>query len=640
MTSVIKLLPDAVANQIAAGEVVQRPANAVKELLENSLDAGATKITLLVKDGGSTLMQVIDNGKGMSEMDARLCWERHATSKIRKAEDLFKLDTYGFRGEAMASIAAVSQVEMKTKRANDEVAQLIRIEGSEVLEQRVDAAPQGTNIAIKNLFYNLPARRNFLKSIAVETRHIVEEFLRQSMANPSVEFVYHNNGSLVYHFKAQPRKDRVLEAMGKKPNAEILEVKENTDIVQITGFVGAPGTAKRTRGEQFFFMNGRFIRSNYFHHAVNAAYEGLIPSDEFPFYALYLNVDPAKVDVNVHPTKTEVKFEDEKHIYNLVKAAVRKALGNFVVQPSISLGDFTHMGDFLNQPMSTQQLNTNQWQTDRSVFTEKRNPNYNPFGEQGGGGYQRSSNQDWQKVLGSVEQTGMHTMQRDSSFNGDASGHFNQISGLNNSNSDTNADTNAEPNSLIQGLFPLSDAYLVVNRGGVLTVIDKKLAQQHVFYHDYLKQLQAHAGQSQHLLFPRTVELPPAQIPVVLELLQELQWLGFDINHFGGNTLIVNGLPALLTQGDEQKLIENLIEDYQNTQGDLKLGKYESMALSMARHAVIRSGMGKTHEELEQLALRLFALQNPSHTFDGKPIFIEISAAFIYDTFQNKKQRT
>jgi DNA mismatch repair protein MutL len=294
------------------------------------------------------------------------------------------------------------------------------------------------------------------------------------------------------------------------------------------------------------------------------------------------------------------------------------------------------MGDFLNQRMSTQQLNTNQWQTDRSAFTEKRNPNYNPFGEQGGGGYQRSSNQDWQKVLGSVEQTGMHTMHRDSSFNGDSSGQSNQISALDNPNSDTST----EPNTLIQGLFPLSDAYLVVNRGGVLTVIDKKLAQQHVFYHDYLKQLQAHAGQSQHLLFPRTVELPPAQIPVVLELLQELQWLGFDINHFGGNTLIVNGLPALLTQGDEQKLIENLIEDYQNTQGDLKLGKYESMALSMARHAVIRSGMGKTNEELQQLALRLFALQNPSHTFDGKPIFIEISAAFIYDTFQNKKQRT
>ena len=620
-------MPDAVANQIAAGEVVQRPANAVKELLENSLDAGATKITLLVKDGGSTLMQVIDNGKGMSEMDARLCWERHATSKIRKAEDLFKLDTYGFRGEAMASIAAVSQVEMKTKRANDEVAQFIRIEGSEVLEQRVDAAPQGTNIAIKNLFYNLPARRNFLKSIAVETKHIVEEFLRQAMANPTVELVYHNNGSMVYHFKAQPLKDRVLEAMGKKPNTEILEVKENTDIVEITGFVGAPGTAKRTRGEQFFFMNGRFIRSNYFHHAVSAAYEGLIQSDEYPLYALYLNVDPSKVDVNVHPTKTEVKFEDEKHIYNLVKAAVRKALGNFVVQPSLSLGDFTHMGDFLNQPMSPQQSNTNQWQTDRSAFTEKRNPNYNPFGEQGGGGYQRSSNQDWQKVLGSVEQTGMHTMQRDSSYNLDSS---NQISALN----------NTDPNSLIQGLFPLSDAYLVVNRGGVLTLIDKKLAQQHVFYHDYLKQLQAHAGQSQHLLFPRTVELPPAQIPVVLELLQELQWLGFDISHFGGNTLIVNGLPALLTQGDEQKLIENLIEDYQNTQGDLKLGKYESMALSMARHAVIRSGMGKTNEELQQLATRLFALQNPSHTFDGKPIFIEISAAFIYDTFQNKKQRT
>jgi len=638
LTSVIKLLPDAVANQIAAGEVVQRPANAVKELLENSLDAGATKITLLVKDGGSTLMQVIDNGKGMSEMDARLCWERHATSKIRKAEDLFKLDTYGFRGEAMASIAAVSQVEMKTRRVDDEVAQFIRIEGSEVLEQRVDAAPQGTNIAIKNLFYNLPARRNFLKSIAVETKHIVEEFLRQAMANPTVEFVYHNNGSLVYHFKSQPLKDRVLEAMGKKLNTEILEVKENTDIVEITGFVGAPGSAKRTRGEQFFFMNGRFIRSNYFQHAVNAAYEGLIPSDEFPLFALYLKVDPSKVDVNVHPTKTEVKFEDEKHIYNLVKAAVRKALGNFVVQPSISLGDFTHMGDFINQPLSPQGSPNNQpWKTDPSSFTEKRNPNYNPFGEQGGGGYQRSSNQDWQKVLGSVEQTGMHTLQRNSAFNTQSS----DLSRPNNEYSDSGLkNTGAEPNALVQGLFALSDAYVVVNRGGALTIIDKKLAQQHVFYHDYLKQLQAHAGQSQHLLFPRTVELPPAQIPVVLELLQELQWLGFDINHFGGNTLIVNGLPALLTQGDEQKLIENLIEDYQNTQGDLKLGKYESMALSMARHAVIRSGMGKTQEELQQLVVRLFALSNPSHTFDGKPIFIELSAAFIYDTFQNKKQRT
>lgn len=654
MTSVIKLLPDAVANQIAAGEVVQRPANAVKELLENSLDAGATKITLLVKDGGSTLMQVIDNGKGMSEMDARLCWERHATSKIRKTEDLFKLNTYGFRGEAMASIAAVSQVEMKTRRADDEVAQLIRIEGSEVLEQRVDAAPQGTNIAIKNLFYNLPARRNFLKSIAVETKHIVEEFLRQAMANPTVEFVYHNNGSLVYHFKAQPLKDRVLEAMGKKLNTEILSVKESTDIVEISGFVGSPGTAKRTRGEQFFFMNGRFIRSNYFHHAVNAAYEGLIQGDAYPLYAIYLNVDPSKVDVNVHPTKTEVKFEDEKHIYNLVKAAVRKALGNFVVQPSISLGDFTHMGDFLNQPLSPQQQsNTNQWQTDRSAFTEKRNPNYNPFGEQGGGGYQRSSNQDWQKVLGSVEQTGMNTMNRDSAFNGDSADLLYQNNELNHSVSALNHSTSlqsnpisaldnptSDPNSLIHGLFALSDAYLVVNRGGVLTVIDKKLAQQHVFYHDYLKQLQVHAGQSQHLLFPRTVELPPAQIPLVLELLQELQWLGFDISHFGGNTLIVNGLPALLTQGDEQKLIENLIEDYQNTQGDLKLGKYESMALSMARHSVLRSGMGKTTEELQQLVIRLFALTNPSHTFDGKPIFIELSATFIYDTFQNKKQKT
>ena len=627
-------MSDAVANQIAAGEVVQRPASAIKELLENSLDAGATKITLLVKDGGSTLMQVIDNGKGMSETDVRLCWERHATSKIQKAEDLFRLNTYGFRGEAMASIAAVAQVEMKSRRAEDEVAQYIRIEGSEVLEQRVAAAPVGTNISIKNLFYNIPARRNFLKSIAVETKHIVEEFLRQAMANPEVEFVYHNNGQLVYHFKIQSPKDRVMETMGKKDASQILLVEEQTDIVEIQGFVGAPGLAKRTRGEQYFYMNGRFIRSSYFHHAVSAAYEGLIESETHPLYALYLRVHPSKVDVNVHPTKTEVKFEDEKHIYNLIKAAVRKSLGSFVVQPNMDLGDFNNFDAFLSQPIAPRSGATPpQWQGGSPGSGEKRDPSYNPFGGNGGS-YQRSSHQDWQKVLGSVEQTPQTTLRQSQNS---SLWHENASQDALSHSSNTEITPGAVPSLLVQGAFSLGDAYVVANVAGVLKVIDKKKAQQHIYYHDFLSQLHAHASASQQLLFPRTVELPPAQIPLVLELLQELQWLGFDLSHFGGNTLIVNGVPAILSQGDEQKLIEQLIEDYQNSQGDLRLNKYQSMALSMARHSVIRNPIQQNPEELQTLLQRLFSLSEHNATFDGKTIVVEISAAQLFDAFQSHK---
>ncbi len=605
---------------------MQRPANAIKELLENSLDAGATKIQVLIKDGGSTLMQVIDNGKGMSETDVRLCWERHATSKIQKAEDLFQLNTYGFRGEAMASIAAVAQVEMKSRRAEDDVAQYIRIEGSEVLEQRADAGPVGTNISIKNLFYNLPARRNFLKSIAVETKHIVEEFLRQAMANPHVEFVYHNNGQLVYQFRSQSPKERVMETLGKKQSNELLAVEEITDIVEIQGFVGAPGWAKRTRGEQYFFMNGRFIRSSYFHHAVSSAYEGLIESDAHPTYAIYLKVHPGKVDVNVHPTKTEVKFEDEKHIYNLIKAAVRRALGSFVVQPNLDLGDFDHLDAFLRQPIAPRSgAIPPQWQSGTPPSTEKRNPAYNPFGDNGGS-YQRNSHQDWQKVLGSVELT---ARSHHSSGNAPAEQQTQPLF----------AQTQ-QPNpsqSSIQGVFALGDAYAVANVNSQLWVVHKQRAQQHIYYHEYLQQLQAQSGLSQHLLFPRTVELSPAQIPVVLEILQELQWLGFDISHFGGNTLIVNGVPAILSQGDEQKLIETLLEDYQNTQGDVKLGKYPSMALTMARHAAKRNPVQQSPEELQSLLQRLLALPNPQTSLNGKTIYIEISATQLFDTFQSQK---
>ena len=628
LTNIITLLPDAVANQIAAGEVVQRPANAVKELLENSLDAGATKISLLIRDGGITSIQVIDNGKGMSEMDVRLCWERYATSKIKKVEDLFQLQTYGFRGEAMASIAAVSQVEMKSRRTEDEWAQYIRIEGSIVIEQKPDASPIGTSITLNNLFYNIPARRNFLKSISVETKHIMEEFLRQAMANPQVDFSYYNNSQMVYHFKAKAIQERVLETLGKKNGADFLPVEEDTEIVDIRGFVGIPGIAKRVRGEQYFFMNGRFIRSHYFHHAVSSAYVGLIENDAHPSYVIFLQVDPSKVDVNVHPNKTEVKFEDEKHIYNLIKAAIRKSLSNFVVQPASDVAGFSDFESLINQPLRPPSNDNSGNHTKQNLpeIGGKRDLSYTPF--QGSGlGYSRSHGKDWQRVLGSIEQTDIDPT---------SSTILSRLSEPTLPFISLDAKTHVE----INGAFALNERYIVANVGGQLLVVEKKLAQQHIYFYEYLKHLELQTSPSQQLLFPRTVEFPPAQIPLVVDMIDELHYLGFDISHFGGNTLIVNGLPPLLSQGDEQALIEQLLEDYQHTQGDITLSKYQSMALSMARHAVKRSQVGNSTEELNELLRRLFQLGSTGLTFDGKSVYIEITSAQLYDRFQINKNKT
>lgn len=618
MSDIIKLLTDAVANQIAAGEVVQRPANAVKELLENSIDAGATQIKLLIKDGGSTLMQVIDNGKGMSETDARMCWERHATSKIRKAEDLFSLHTYGFRGEALASIAAVAQVEMITKRKEDEVATFIRIEASEVIEQRMETATDGTSIAIKNLFYNIPARRNFLKSISVETKHIFEEFQRQAMANPHIHFIIYNSNSEVYNWVPKSHLDRLADALTKKNTAEFLPLEEITEIVEITGFAGTPNISKKTRGDQYFFMNDRFIKSAYFHHAVMAAYEGLIESDSFPTYTLFLKVAPNKVDVNVHPTKTEVKFEDEKHIYNLIKAAVRKSLGTFVVQPNSEILGMENINQWLSQPNNTNQ--TQNWNRIEQPYTEKIDSRYNPF-TQDRKPYDRNSNQDWQKILGSVEP------------------HFNQqtIQSSVGNLHQQDAFSATENDIAILGWFNLAERYVVANVEGNLYIIDKRLGHQHILFQQYFKQLEQLKGTTQQLLFPRNVELSPSHLAVALEIIDDLKHLGFDLGHFGGNSILVNGLPAQIASCDEQKLLEHIIEDYLNTQGDLKLTKHQSLALSMSRQGVNYSQNFTSSDEVKFLIKEIFALSNPQFTFDGKLVFVKLTAETIFDLF--KKQR-
>ncbi len=612
LSDVIKLLPDSVANQIAAGEVVQRPASAVKELLENCLDAGATEIRLLIKDGGSTLIQVIDNGRGMSETDARMCWERHATSKISRAQDLFSLNTYGFRGEALASIAAVAQVEMKTRREQDDAAVFIRIEGSTVLEQSLTAAPAGTSIAVRNLFYNIPARRNFLKSISVETRHILEEFQRQALAHPQIAFSMFNQGSEVYDLKPATLKQRIADVLSGKKADDLLAVNEDTELVQITGYVGAPASVRKTRGEQYLYVNGRFIRSPYFQHAIQAAYEGLTEEGSYPLFCLFIHLDPAKVDVNVHPTKTEVKFEDEKHIYNIIKAAVRKVLGQFVVQPDLDVfGGMGGLEDFLNASAPIQRTQQD-FQEFQQPQTQTR---YNPFEE----GYTRPQNQDWQKILGSIEQTGSITT----------------------GSKGIPEEENLLPVSSewkIESVFSLSSGYLAAKINGSLVLVDKRAAHIKVLYDGFLRGLRQQAGHCQQLLFPMTIELNQAWLHTALELMDDFKALGFDIGHFGGNTLMISGIPAELERGSESRVLEALLEDYLQTQGDLKLSRHESLALSMARQAAVSADTPMNTREAEQLITRLFSVQENQWSTDAKPVWIKFGDELLFELFRKQKR--
>jgi DNA mismatch repair protein MutL len=607
LSGIIKLLSDAVANQIAAGEVVQRPASAVKELLENSIDAGATEVKLLIKDGGSTLMQVIDNGKGMSETDARLCWERHATSKIRKAQDLFSLNTYGFRGEALASIAAVAQVEMKTRRPEDSVATYIRIEGSEVLDVKIESAPIGTSISIKNLFYNIPARRNFLKSIAVETKHIFEEFQRQALANPNIAFKLYNNGNEIFNFPIRPLKDRIAGVLGIKDPENLIDFAEDTEISAFNGFLGKPEKSRKTRGDQYFFVNNRFIKSPYFHHAVMQAYDGQIEPESYPLYVIFINVSPDKVDVNVHPTKTEVKFEDEKHIYNLLKVSVKKALGQSILPTSDGLFDIDNFSKWSNN------LNNS------GTSIPSSQPKYNPFGNSNPTN-QRFQNQDWQKILGPIDpvRTPHQSLppKLASAFNQDQVSLIQQDNSLN-----------------IQGFFQHNERFLVASLNNHLYLIDIKLARQHILFNQFQEQLAQHKSSSQQLLFPKTLEFQPSKMGLLLELMDEFKFLGFDLGHFGGNTIIINGIPPQIN-GNEEKIIEKMIDDYEITQGDLKLSKNDSLALSLSRLTTQNHQLNQT--ESEYLIKELFSLPSFQYTFDGKTICVHLNNEILFDLFKRK----
>lgn len=598
MADIIQLLPDAIANQIAAGEVVQRPASAVKELLENAVDAGASQIKLIVKDAGKTLVQVIDNGCGMSETDARMCFERHATSKIRQASDLFAIRTMGFRGEALASIAAVSQVELRSRRLEDELGIRIQIEGSEFKLQELCQTAVGTSISMRNLFYNVPARRNFLKSNAVEMRHILEEFQRVAISYPDIFFSLHHNNEEILHLPASNLRQRLVSIFGAPYNKRLVPVKEDTDVLKIEGFVGKPEFARKTRGEQMFFINRRFIRSGYLHHAVMSAYEDLLAQESFPLYVLFLEIDPAHIDVNVHPTKQEIKFDDERLVYNYLRVAVRHALGSHSITPTLDFEQENSLPLSSLQPGNHLQSN---FQQSGGNFQSGRPSSPAEITRR-----QADNLRHWEKLYeglddntgnpGSSHPSADHTLTIESAWG-----------------SEPEKEDKSQKTP-----YQIHATYIVSHIKSGFLLIDQQAAHERILYEQFLHVLEQQTAASQQQLFPRTIALPPADAVLLKEILPQINLLGFDIQEFGQNTFVINGLPAELSgKKDELLVLENLLEQYRQNV-NLQIGVKENLARSMARSASIRRGTPLTVPEMQSLIDRLFACEMPWKSPTGR----------------------
>ncbi len=614
MSDIIQLLPDSVANQIAAGEVVQRPASAVKELLENALDAGADKIQLIVKDAGKALIQVIDNGCGMSITDARMCFERHATSKVRKAEDLFAIRTMGFRGEAMASIAAIAQVEMKTKRYEDEVGTLVEIEGSTVVKQEPIGTPNGTSISVKNLFYNTPARRNFLKSNPTEMRYIIDEFQRVALAKPHISFSLHHDGNEIYRLPAATIKQRIVHLFGNNYNERLIPVEEETTIINLKGYIGKPEFAKKTRGEQFFFVNDRFIKDNYLNHAINKAYQELLPDDNFPLYVLFIDIDPAKIDVNVHPTKTEIKYLDEKSIYAIIHSAVKRSLGRFNISPTL---------DF-NQETAFSSMITPKAPEDIVPPSISFNPDFNPFG---------ASKPVAAKETYFKEQ--YHPKEKTQNW-----GSLYEITNYQQAEQASIDLGEEEEETLVASpskhYMQVHNRYIVSQIKSGIMLIDQQAAHERILYERFLLHLEDRKGASQQSLFPQTVTLSPSDFELAKSLLDDIKSLGFDVREFGKNTLVIEGIPVDLgsTNINETQLFEHLIEGFKNSQQELKLTKRDALARSLARNSAIKAGTVLSQQEMNTLIDELFACKSPNFSISGKPAIQTITLAELAQKFE------
>ncbi|MCX6351994.1 MAG: DNA mismatch repair endonuclease MutL [Bacteroidetes bacterium] len=596
MADVIQLLPDNIANQIAAGEVVQRPASIVKELLENSVDAGSTHVQLIIKDAGKTLVQVIDNGAGMSETDARMCFERHATSKIKTQDDLYSIRTMGFRGEALASIAAVAQVELKTKRLTDEVGTIVFIENSKVQKQEAASAPEGTSIAVKNLFYNVPARRNFLKSNPVELRHIIDEFLRVAMANPAISFIFYNENEEIYHLKSGTLKQRIVGCFGKKYEEGLVPIEEKTSVLDIHGFIGKPEWARKTRGEQFFFANNRYIKSGYLNHAVSAAFVDLLQDETFPFYAIYLTLPPEKIDINVHPTKTEIKFEDEKSIYAILRVAVKRAINQYHVAPMLnfeaeaSIPIAPDRDDWTNKSLKTQ-----------SSFAFTQTAPADPLKQRN-----RVSRDDWKELYEVLNQK-------------DSAQQSVMIS------NDDEELLDIEP-STQKPVVQVHGKYIISTIRSGMIIINQQQAHERILFEKYMELLDASATYSQKLLFPEVVNVSGQDFEMAKEILPEIKALGFDIDIFGKGSFIISGVPAELLNTDIKQLVDEIIEDYKNNYSVEKLSKRESIARALAINTAVKPGKVLQEEEMRNMIDELFATSTPYFSPGGKPTIITISS--------------
>jgi len=601
MSDIIQLLPDSVANQIAAGEVIQRPASAVKELLENAVDAGSTHIQLIVKDSGKTLIQIIDNGCGMSATDARMCFERHATSKIRKAEDLFSIRTMGFRGEAMPSIAAIAQVELKSRRHDDEAGTRILIEGAEVKSQEPVSTAAGTSISVKNLFYNIPARRNFLKSNPVEARHVIEEFERVALAQPQISMTLHQNGMEVFQHPVSNFRQRIVNLYGANYNERLVPVQEETSLLNITGYVGKPQFARKTRGEQYLFVNRRFIKDGYLHHAITGAFEELLPRDSFASYWLHLDIDPSKIDVNIHPTKTEVKFEDERSVYAIVRASVKRALGQYSVMPAI---DFEQERAF-DIPHAMRKETPRQPVV--MVDTE-----YNPFIEKSSQAEKNELRNLYAGVKADIQQV-IETTPDQSLFK-----RWNEM-------------PEHEPEG---NIFQLQNRLIIAQLKTGMIILDQQGAHERILYEKYQRQMEAGNGPSQQSLFPQVLELGAADFEIIKAISPDIRALGFDLQEFGQNAFVVHGTPADVPAGDEKRMIEKLLEQFKNNQSRLTVDKRENIIRAMARSNAIRNGNHLERKEMKQLVDELFACEKPFLGIDGTPTVVKLSLEEIDGLFK------
>lgn len=608
VADIINLLPDNIANQIAAGEVIQRPASAVKELLENAVDAGATEIQLILRDAGKELVQVIDNGGGMSETDARMCFERHATSKINTIDDLFQIRTMGFRGEALASIAAVSQVEMKTRKPDSELGTYIEIDNSVVKKQEPCQAQAGTSISMKNLFFNVPARRNFLKSNAAEMRHIVDEFIRVAMSFPELQFSLNNNGQELFHLEKGSLKQRIVAILGQHYNAKLVAVKEATDYMDLNGFVGKPETAKKTRGDQFFFVNNRFIKSPYLHHAVMNAFAEMIPTDSYPLYVLFIDLDPAHVDINVHPTKQEIKFDDEKVMYAFVQSAIRHALAQFSVTPALDfdLDPGIQSLDAVSKPFTREEQAQSANSSIYKSFTQANQAHV----------IDKSSNSNlrhWKDLYeGPRPALGGYTGPSDV---------------------EPQPQMPAATASVIDERWQevgtgqkvpmqVHQQYILSHIKSGFILIDQQAAHERILYERYNRALSETPVPTQQSLFPQTLHLLPADAVLVSEMLADLNALGYDLEPFGNNTFIVRGTPADIQTGNEQATIEGLLEQFKNFSHELKHNRREQLVRSMARNNAIPRGKPLTPREMQNVIDELFACSMPSVSPGGRFTYI------------------